>query len=69
MEKIRKHHEHLQHLWLCKSRDLLSQPNEEPQGYKGRQETRATSFAAMAQNLRSQLGDLGNCCHKVLPGK
>lgn len=24
---------------------------------------------AMAQNLCSQLGDLGNCCLKVLPGK
>lgn len=27
-----------------------------------------TLFAARAQNLCSQLGDLGNCCHKVLLG-
>lgn len=37
--------------------------------YRGRQETRVTPFAAMARNLCSQLGDLSNCCHKVLPTK
>lgn len=37
--------------------------------YRGRQENRVTPFVAVARNLCSQLGDLGNCCHKVVPGK
>lgn len=38
-EKIRRHHEDLQHPWPCKSRDLLSQPNHGPkiQGKAGDQ--------------------------------
>lgn len=30
MEKTRRHSEHVQHPWPCKSRDLLTQPNQEP---------------------------------------